>query len=92
MPRVHERFAGKRRCLNDRESLWPDEDRPFYDAILRLKEEPYPDSPKFPSKTAAGIKKVNLIPAGWHFGETAISALGHWAVTMTTTAPEDAAM
>lgn len=44
MRRVHERFPDKRRCLVDREAFWSGEDRPFYDAILWLKAESYPDS------------------------------------------------
>lgn len=44
MRRLHDRFPDKRRCLADREALWSGEDRPFYDAILWLREEPYPDS------------------------------------------------
>src|SRR5262249_27993712 len=42
--RVHEFFPDKRRCLMDREAFWSGEDRAFYDGILWLKEEPYPDS------------------------------------------------
>lgn len=44
MRRIHERFPDKRRCLADREVFWQGEDRKFHDAILWLKEEPYPDS------------------------------------------------
>ncbi|MCC7157108.1 MAG: AAA family ATPase [Bryobacterales bacterium] len=42
--RVHEYFPEKRRCLADREVFWEGEDRKFHDAILWLKEEPYPES------------------------------------------------
>jgi len=44
MRRLHDLFPDKRRCLADREAFWSGEDRPFYDAILWMKEEPYPDS------------------------------------------------
>ena len=44
MRRLHDLFPDKRSCLADREAFWSGEDRPFYDAILWLKEEPYPDS------------------------------------------------
>jgi exodeoxyribonuclease V alpha subunit len=42
--RVHEHFPQKRRCLADREAFWYGEERAFHDAILWLKEEPYPKS------------------------------------------------
>jgi exodeoxyribonuclease V alpha subunit len=44
IPRLHDRFPNKRRCLADREAFWTGEDRKFYEQILWLKEEPYPDS------------------------------------------------
>lgn len=42
--RLHGRFPDKRRCLADREAFWSGEERAFHDAILWLKEEPYPAS------------------------------------------------
>ncbi|MCK5749088.1 MAG: AAA family ATPase, partial [Oricola sp.] len=44
MRRLHDRFPDKRRCLADREAFWSGEERTFHDAILWLKEEPYPAS------------------------------------------------
>lgn len=44
MRRLHKHFPDKRRCIADREALWGGEDRAFYDQILWLKEEPYPES------------------------------------------------
>ena len=44
MRRLHARFPDKRRCLADREAFWYGEERAFHDAILWLKEEPYPAS------------------------------------------------
>jgi hypothetical protein len=55
--RLHEYFPDKRRCLADREVLWDGEDRKFHNAILWLKEEPYPDSWKMAEAVEAdGIK------------------------------------
>src|SRR6478752_98538 len=51
MLRLHDRFPGKRQCLADREAFWSGEDRPFYDAILWFKEEPYPDSWRIDNST-----------------------------------------
>lgn len=44
MRRIHDQFPDPRRCLVDREAFWYGEDRSFYEAILWLKEEPYPES------------------------------------------------
>jgi len=41
---VHNRFPDRRRCLVDRETIWAGEDRKFYEMILWLKDEPYPDT------------------------------------------------
>jgi len=41
---VHNRFPDKRRCLVDREAILAGEDRKFYEMILWLKDEPYPDT------------------------------------------------
>jgi exodeoxyribonuclease V alpha subunit len=50
--RVHEYFPDKRRCLLDREIFWSGQDRPFYEAILWLKEEPHPESWRVPPSAA----------------------------------------
>ncbi|MEK6280409.1 MAG: AAA family ATPase [Acidobacteriota bacterium] len=41
---VHSYFPDKRRCLLDREAILEGEDRKFYEMILWLKNEPYPDT------------------------------------------------
>jgi hypothetical protein len=58
--RVLDRFPNKRRCLVDREAFWSGEDRPFYDAILWLKEEPYPDSWRVSQAATLPKKKQEL--------------------------------
>jgi hypothetical protein len=41
---VHNYFPDRRRCLLDREAFLEGEDRKFYEMILWLKDEPYPET------------------------------------------------